>query len=204
VKTLQAALGKKFGRGKISYPSERCSGDRISLLLGRRGRESRRCSQRAIQSTLQVAAETGAHAGELYALTVDDLLFIHKVIRINKSMYNQRVGSPKTRNATRWSTSSPKHLHPLLRKLGLERGGMHGFRHHRVSTLALAGMPIGLIRKWIGHGSDERVNRYTHLRPDFMQSELERVPDFITKITPQIGTKNDELVSVDPHAKVAA
>jgi hypothetical protein len=34
-----------------------------------------------------------------------------------------------------------KHLHPLLRKLGLERGGMHGFRHHRASTLVMAGTP---------------------------------------------------------------
>jgi integrase len=81
---------------------------------------------------------------------------------------------------------------------------MHGFRHHRVSTLVMAGTPIGVIKKWIGHGSDEMVNRYTHLRPDFMQSELERVPDFITRIIPQIGTKNAELAPVDPHGNVAA
>ena len=50
----------------------------------------------------KLAAETGARAGELYALTVDDLLFENNVIRINKSMYQQRAGSPKTKNATRW------------------------------------------------------------------------------------------------------
>jgi hypothetical protein len=39
-----------------------------------------------------LAAETGARAGEL---------FDHYVIRINKRMYRQKVGSPKTKNAIR-------------------------------------------------------------------------------------------------------
>src|SRR5258705_11311390 len=82
------------------------------------------------------------------------------------------------------------------RDLGLERGGMHGFRHHRVSTLVMAGTPMVVIKKWIGRGSEEMVNRYTHLRPDFMQSELERVPDFVAK--------NAEFDPIDPQAEVAA
>ena len=75
-----------------------------------------------------------------------------------------------------------KHLHPLLRKLGLERGGMHGFRHHRVSTLVMAGTAIEVIKKSIGHGSEKMIRRYTHLRPDFMRDELARVPDFTLEI----------------------
>jgi integrase len=162
----------------------------------------------------KLAAETGARAGELYALTVEDLLFDHTVVRVNKSMFQQKAGSPKTKNATRWINVKPyvmdmlrrhlngrtnglvfvskrntplinstvlnKHLHPLLRKLGLKRGGMHAFRHHRVSTLVMAGTPVEVIKKWIGHGSEEMIRRYTHLRPDFMQNELSscRVPDF--------------------------
>src|SRR6266481_1782295 len=93
-----------------------------------------------------------------------------------------------------------KHLHPLLRKLGLDRGGMHGFRHHRVSALVMAGTPMVVIKKWIGHGSEEMVNRYTHLRPDFMQNELERLPDFALKL----GTKNAVFDPVDPRVEAAA
>jgi integrase len=74
-----------------------------------------------------------------------------------------------------------KHLHPLLRQLAIEQGGMHAFRHHRVSTLVMAGTPLVVIRKWIGHGSEQMVERYTHLRPDFMRDELARVPDFVPK-----------------------
>jgi integrase len=179
----------------------------------------------------KLAAETGARAGELYALTVDDLLFEHNVVRINKSMYKQTVGSPKTKNATRWVNVKPyvmeilkqhrteglvfrskrgtplvncvvlnKHLHPLLRNLGLERGGMHGFRHHRVSMLVMAGTPMVVIKKWIGHGSEEMVNRYTHLRPDFMRDELARVPDFASKFGPETA----EIDPFDPKAEAAA
>ena len=53
--------------------------------------------------------------------------------------------------------------------------------HHRVSTLVMAGTPIEVIKKWIGHGSEEMIRRYTHLRPDFMRDELARVPDFAPK-----------------------
>jgi hypothetical protein len=77
---------------------------------------------------------------------------------------------------------------------------MHGFRQHRVSTLVIAGMPMVVIKKWVGHGSEAMVNLYTHLRPDFMQSKLDRVPDY----TPKLGTKNAKSDPVDPQAVATA
>jgi integrase len=107
VKTLQTALGKKFGRGKISYPSNeevetepRCNlAEEVEKIVG--------AAKGQYKVLFKLAAEMGARAGELYALTVDDLLFVHSDIRINKSMYNQKVGSPKTGNATRWINVKP-------------------------------------------------------------------------------------------------
>jgi len=234
VTTLQLALGKRFGRGAISYPSKgeveedpRCyTAEEVQKIV-----EAAKGQDKIL---FRLAAETGARAGELYALTVDDLLFEHNVVRINKSMYRQKVGSPKTKNAIRWVNVKPymmemlknnlngrieglvfrskrktalvnctvlnKHLHPLLRKLRLERGGMHGFRHHRVSTLVMAGTPMAVIKKWIGHGSEEMVNRYTHLRPNFMQDELARVPDFFL----ESGSKNAEIDPFDPELQAVA
>jgi integrase len=97
------------------------------------------------------------------------------------------------------STILNKHLHPLLRKLGLKRGGMHGFRHHRVSTLVMARTPIEVIKKWVGHGSEEMMRRYTHLRPDFMRDELARVPDFASRT----ASKITEIAPVAPQLAVA-
>jgi integrase len=232
VRTLQLALGKKFGKA-VSYPSQgevetdpRCYlAEEVNQIVdAARGQD---------KVLFRLAAETGARAGELYALTVDDLLFDLNVIYINKSMYRQKTGSPKTKNATRWVNVKPyvmemlkahlngrteglvfqskrktplincsvlnKHLHPLLRKLGLKRGGMHGFRHHRVSTLVMAGTSIEVIKKWVGHGSEEMIRRYTHLRPDFMRDELARVPDF----APKNVSKTVEIAPVAPQLAAA-
>lgn len=215
VRTLQLALGKRFGKGVICYPSQDRVADDPRCYLAEEVKQIVDAAKGQYKLLFKLAAETGARAGELYALTVNDLLFEHNVICINKSMYRQKVGSPKTKNATRWINVKPyvmemlkihlnctteglvfqsrrktplvnctvlnKHLHPLLRKLGLKRGGMHGFRHHRVSTLVMAGTAVEVIKKWIGHGSEEMIRRYTHLRPDFMRDELARVPDFISE-----------------------
>ena len=77
---------------------------------------------------------------------------------------------------------------------------MHDFRHYRVSTLVMAGTSIEVIKKWIGHGSEEMIRRYTHLRPDFMQSEVEKVPDY----EPRLGSKIAVIDPVDPQIVVAA
>jgi len=232
VSTLQLALGKRFGRGAISYPSQTEGEEDPRCYLAEEVQQIVDAAKVQYKLLFKLAAETGARAGELYALTVDDILVQHNVIRINKSMYKQKTGSPKTKNATRWVNVKPyvmemlkahlngriqglvfqsrrktplvnctvlnKHLHPLLRKLGLERGGMHGFRHHRVSTLVMAGTAIEVIKKWIGHGSEEMVRRYTHLRPDFMQDELARVPDFPS----QLGAKLAEIAPFAPQEAV--
>ena len=57
-----------------------------------------------------------------------------------------------------------------------------------------------VIKKWIGHGSEEMVNRYTHLRPNFMQDELDRVPDYVARL----GAKLAEFDPIDPQAVAAA
>jgi integrase len=234
VTTLQLALGKRFGKRAICYPSKGDVEDEPRCYPAEEVQTIVEAAEGQYKTQYKLAVESGARAGELYALTVGDLLFEHNVVRINKSMYRQKVGSPKTKNATRWVNVKPyvmemlkqhlngrteglvfrskrvtplvncvvlyKHLHPLLRKLGLERGGMHGFRHHRVSTLVMAATPMAVIKKWIGHGSEEMVNLYTHLRPDFMQDELARVPDFAG----EFGSKTAVIDPFDPKLKAVA
>jgi integrase len=232
VKTLQKAIDKRFGRGMISYPTKSDVEEDPRCFLSEEVTQIVDSAKGQYKMLFKLAAETGARAGELYALTVEDLLFDHTVVRVNKSMFQQKAGSPKTKNATRWINVKPyvmdmlrrhlngrteglvfvskrntplinstvlnKHLHPLLRKLGLKRGGMHAFRHHRVSTLVMAGTPVEVIKKWIGHGSEEMIRRYTHLRPDFMQNELARVPNFLNT-----EKKTVEFNPINPITQVA-
>lgn len=207
VKTLPITLGRSLEG--VSYPSKvevdedpRCYTDEeVKRIFD--------AAEGQYKLLFLLAAETGARAGELFALTVEDVLFEKRVMRINKAMYKQQVQTPKTKNAIRWIVVRPevmamlhshlngrtsgllfatrkgtplskdvvnqKHLYPLLEKLGFEKGGMHGFRHHRVSTLVMAGVSKEVIKNQIGQGSEEMIKRYTHLRPEFIQNELDRV-----------------------------
>jgi integrase len=70
-------------------------------------------------------------------------------------------------------------LYPLLERLGIPKSGMHAFRHGRVSYLVECNTPIETIRAWIGHGSDEMVKLYTHLRPEYRKRILSAIPTLI-------------------------
>jgi integrase len=211
VKTLRIALGRSLEG--VSYPSKVEVDEEPRCYAEEEVKRIFDAAEGQYKLLFLLAAETGARAGELFALTVEDVLFEKRMIRINKSMYRQQVQTPKSKNATRWVVVKPevtvmvrghlngrtsglvfqtrkgtplskdvvnqKHLYPLLEKLGFEKGGMHGFRHHRVSTLVMAGVSKDVIKNQIGHGSEEMIKRYTHLRPEFIQNELDRVRNFV-------------------------
>jgi integrase len=69
-----------------------------------------------------------------------------------------------------------KHLHPLLAELGLPIGGMHAFRHFRVSFLVQNETPLECVKRWIGHGCDSMVRHYTHLAPRYQREVINRLP----------------------------
>lgn len=211
VKTLQIALGRSLAG--VSYPSKVKVDEDPRCYTEEEVKRVVDAAEGQYKLLFLLAAETGARAGELFALTVQDVLFEKRAIRINKAMYKRQVQTPKTKNATRWVIVRPevlamlrhhlsgrtsglifqtrkgtplskdvvnqKHLYPLLEKLSFEKGGMHGFRHHRVSTLVMAGVSKEVIKDQIGHGSEEMIKRYTHLRPEFIQNELDRVQNFV-------------------------
>src|SRR5262249_4344903 len=101
VRTLQLALGVKFGKGSIHYPAQvdeeeeaRCfSSEEITAILGAT------FGQNKVLFTL--AAETGMRAGELYGLRVEDIDLMRNVIHVRRSLWNAQAQSPKTSNAYR-------------------------------------------------------------------------------------------------------
>lgn len=219
VRTLQMAAGRKFARGTIFYPSMvsygtgeddgevRCySADEVRAMIAGELEEK-------YKLLFMLASETGARAGELYALKIADLDFGRNLIYIRKTMYRQSEQTPKTKNARRRVTVKPyamkmlqryvlknnivgglvfrsrigtplvnttvldKHLHPLQERLGIPMGGMHGFRHFRVSYLVEHGVPDNIVMDWIGHGSAAMIRLYTHLRPQHYDKWSELLPE---------------------------
>jgi integrase len=53
-------------------------------------------------------------------------------------------------------------LHPLLKRLGIPKAGLHAFRHSRVTMLRKNGTPDDLQKQWIGHSSLRTTDRYSH------------------------------------------
>jgi integrase len=53
-----------------------------------------------------------------------------------------------------------RRLHPILQELSIREGGMHGFRHGRVSFVGENNTPVEVIKAWIGHGSERMVRLY--------------------------------------------
>jgi len=63
-----------------------------------------------------------------------------------------------------------KVLKTLLKKLQIPDGGLHAFRHGRVSLLQASRVPRDLVEEWIGHSSlRNTTSRYTHWGAEFKE-----------------------------------
>jgi integrase len=118
------AVGKNFERGKISFPSQHEVGDDPRYYLAEEVEQIARAAEGQYKVLSRLAAEPGARAEELYALTVGHLLFGQNVIGSNKSMFQQKVSSPKTKNATRWGNLKPYVLEILKQDLNGRKEGL--------------------------------------------------------------------------------
>lgn len=69
----------------------------------------------------------------------------------------------QTRNGTPFSKDNVRRkLHSILEELKLNRGGLHAFRHGRVSFLRKKGVADKIINDWIGHSTLRMADLYTH------------------------------------------
>lgn len=86
------------------------------------------------------------------------------------ALLKEHIGKKKTGRVFEARNSSPisgnnvlkRVLHPLLRRLGLPKAGLHAFRNSRVTMLRKKGTPEDLQKQWIGHSSLRTTDRYSH------------------------------------------
>ncbi len=65
-------------------------------------------------------------------------------------------------------------LHPICDRLGIERGGLHSFRHGRVSHLQAMNVPPEFTKSQVGHSSLKTTSGYTHFSDEFSRETVER------------------------------
>jgi integrase len=92
-----------------------------------------------------------------------EMLRQHLDSRTAGRIFQTSRGTPFSKDNVR------RKLQTILKKLGLERGGLHAFRHGRVSVLQENGVPGDLVKEWIGHSSLRTTSRYTHFKDDYRQ-----------------------------------
>ena len=82
-----------------------------------------------------------------------------------------------TRNATplRDSAVVLDVLYPICDRLKIKRGGLHAFRHGRVSPMRASGAPEDLVKRQIGHSSLRTTSGYTHFSEKFQRDLAEKL-----------------------------
>jgi integrase len=97
-------------------------------------------------------------------------------------------------------------LHPILKKLGIPKSGMHAFRHHRCSFLVEHNVPVAAIKQWLGHGSEQMIRRYTHHRPEYHSAILAKIPSVLSaqnQAEPALLVPNSPKTEVERKEKIA-
>jgi len=82
-------------------------------------------------------------------------------------------------------------LHPLCDRLSIPRGGLHAFRHGRVSHLQANNVPGDFTKGQVGHSSLRMTSGYTHFSEDFARETVERLASELPS-----WTHSEELDSV--------
>jgi integrase len=82
-------------------------------------------------------------------------------------VFEARNGSPISGNNV-----LKRVLHPLLKRLGIPKAGLHAFRHSRVTMLRKNGTPADLQKQWIGHSSLRTTDRYSHTNQELEYRRL--------------------------------
>jgi integrase len=66
-------------------------------------------------------------------------------------------------------------LRVICKRLEIPNGGMHAFRHGRISELQAKGVPGDLIIRWVGHVNLKITSLYTHFSEEFRKETIARL-----------------------------
>jgi integrase len=127
--------------------------------------------QRSVWNGMEVSVKTKRGYRDVWVdSTTVQLLREYLGTRTSGRVFQSRVGTPlENRDICR------RVLTPLCERLGIQPGGMHAFRHGRVSQLQANGVPADFTKSQVGHSSLRTTSGYTHFTDAFKHETVERL-----------------------------
>lgn len=149
-----------------------------------------------------LALRTGMRIGELIALTWQDIDFENKLINIQRSIVDGKIGVPKsnrirfiplTNEMTSLFKNRPKFgpyvfhnnsgkpltdhqvyggLKRLCKETGVREFGWHALRHTFASQLVSKNVSLHTVQKLMGHSTITMTEHYAHLAPSSLQDAV--------------------------------
>ena len=80
-----------------------------------------------------------------------------------------------------------------LKKAGIQNFRFHDLRHTAASWMVQGGASLYAVQKILGHSSIRTTQRYTHLSPGYLESEIGKIDDFLS---PENEAKKELIESV--------
>jgi integrase len=216
--TLRAALNHAFHEGKVESdltwrkvkPFRRVEAARGRYLSLAEAKRLINACDPDFRPLVQAALQTGARYGELCRLQVHDLNTDSGTLAIRQSKSGKArhvVLTDEGRAFFGQLTAGRSGAEPMFREVwgkshqarpmaeAVERAkikpaiSFHGLRHTWASLATMAGMPLMVVARNLGHADTRMVERhYGHLAPDFVADAIRRhAPTFGFKPNKQIA-----------------
>ncbi len=110
-----------------------------------------------------------------------------------------------TRTGKPWDAGAvvKRRLHPLLERLGIPRGGLHGFRHANSSLMDRLNTPVKVRQQRLGH-SDPRttLGTYTHVASEDDRRVAEQLGAILHRDAPKLEESGIAIGEQSPFVSV--
>lgn len=172
---MQQIIAAATGQWKILFAALACTGMRCGEAFGLHVEDLDLVSGRIfIRRSVWNGDEVTVKSKRGYRVvtiepTLAQMLAAHLDGRTTGRVFQTRTGTPFCKSNVR------RKLKQVLKSLKLAPGGLHAFRHGRVSVLQASGVPGDLVTEWVGHSSLRTTSRYTHFRDEFRQKVASEV-----------------------------
>ncbi len=162
-------------------------------------------SPQYLRDVIVLALGTGMRKSEIFTLTWKNITINEifrwgeitvigkgnkqRTIRMNKTVYNLLIckSEEKVSQYVFPSKKTGKHLTDVkhsftsaLKKAGIQNFRFHDLRHTAASWMVQGGASLYAVQKILGHSSIRTTQRYAHLSPGYLESEIGKIDDFLS------------------------